>query len=619
MRIQHSLLCIGLSIACLSYCSAQQIIRTDVLVIGGGASGVSAGLQSARLGAKTIIVESTPWLGGMITSAGVAAFDGNHYLPSGIWAEFRENLYKVYGGPAKVATGWVSMTLFEPHVGDSIFKAMAAREKKLTVLFKHRFVKIIVEKNRVVGAVLATAENTTITIFAKQTIDATELGDAMAKASVAYDLGMEARSITGENMGIEESNDIIQDITYTAILKDYGIGKDCTITKPANYDPREFDGACTDYYFDKKRQKPTVDAKKMLDYGRLPNHKFMLNWPGYGNDIYLNIVELADEQREKELVKAKEQTYRFIYFIQQQLGFKHIGIANDEYPTADRLPLIPYHRESRRIKGVVRFTMNSIANPFEGDPLYRTGVSVGDYPVDHHHRKNPAAPQHLHFFPVPSFNVPLGTLIPQSVEGIIAAEKCISVSNLVNGTTRLQPSVLLIGQAAGTLAALSVQANTTARNIPVRKVQTALLNSKAYIMPYIDVPVTHKAFAQVQRIGATGILRGTGVPKNWANQTWFYPDSLVSNTALKKDMAAFIDTKNIKEAGYLSQGETMELLHPFANSQKIETIWKAWGWHEMELSKPITRLQLTVLIDATMHPFETKPVNHKGFFVQLHK
>ena len=89
-----------------------QNIETDVLVIGGGASGVSAGLQAGRLGVKTIIVEPTTWLGGMVTAAGVSAFDGNHDLPSGIFGEFRNKLYQVYGNPEKVSTGWVSMTLF---------------------------------------------------------------------------------------------------------------------------------------------------------------------------------------------------------------------------------------------------------------------------------------------------------------------------------------------------------------------------------------------------------------------------------------------------------------------------------------------------------------------------
>lgn len=50
----------------------------------------------------------------------------------------------------------------------------------------------------------------------------------------------------------------------------------------------------------------------------------------------------------------------------------------------------------------------------------------------------------------------MGALIPQTVDGLIVAEKSISVSNIANGTTRLQPVVLQIGQAAGALAALAV-------------------------------------------------------------------------------------------------------------------------------------------------------------------
>ncbi|OYW79968.1 MAG: hypothetical protein B7Z27_04615 [Sphingobacteriia bacterium 32-37-4] len=103
---------------------AQKILKTDVLVVGASASGIAAGIQSARMGVPTIIAEPSSWLGGMITAAGVCAFDGNHNLPSGIFGEFRAALYKVYGGPSKVATGWVSNTLFEPHVGDSIFKTI---------------------------------------------------------------------------------------------------------------------------------------------------------------------------------------------------------------------------------------------------------------------------------------------------------------------------------------------------------------------------------------------------------------------------------------------------------------------------------------------------------------
>lgn len=417
---------------------AQQERQTDVLVIGGGTGGTAAGISSARLGVKTMIVEATPWLGGMISAAGVSAIDGNHRLPSGLWAEFRQALYSRYGGPAAVETGWVSNTLFEPHVADSIFKKMASREANLSVVHGYRFHSLKKENNEIRSVVfINTSDKSTLTVRASRFIDATELGDVMKAAGAAYDLGMERNERTGEGVGIEKDNDIVQDLTYVAVLKDYGPASDCTINRPAGYNPAEFDAACTDYYVDKTRKAPSVDGKKMLDYGKLPNGKYMINWPNYGNDTYLNIVELPEAERQLQLEKAKATTLRFVYFIQHQLGFKNLGLTDDEFPTTDRLALMPYHREGRRVKGLVRFTMRHIAEPYTyGSPLYRTGIAVGDYPIDHHHKKNEQAPQHLEFYPIPSFSVPLGALIPQNISNLIIAEKGISVSNVANGTDR---------------------------------------------------------------------------------------------------------------------------------------------------------------------------------------
>ena len=64
----------------LSWSSAQN--QVDIIIIGGGAGGTSAGIQASRMGAHVQIVEATPWLGGMLTSAGVSAIDGNHDMPS---------------------------------------------------------------------------------------------------------------------------------------------------------------------------------------------------------------------------------------------------------------------------------------------------------------------------------------------------------------------------------------------------------------------------------------------------------------------------------------------------------------------------------------------------------
>ena len=611
---------------------AQTTYKTDVLVIGASASGIAAGIQSARMGVNTIITEPTTWLGGMITAAGVSAFDGNHSLPSGLFGEFREALHKVYGGPSKVSTGWVSNTLFEPHVGDSIFKSMVLQTKGLTVKYQFQFLRVLKNNDTITGAVFVDEpSNQQITIYARQVIDATELGDVLANAGVPYSLGMEASAATGEDVHVSETNDIVQDITYVAILKDYGMGVDKTIAKPKNYDPSEFDGACTDYYFNTANPKPNVDAIKMLNYGKLPNQKYMINWPNRGNDIYLNMVEMDEANRQSELVKAKEQTLRFIYFIQHQLGFKSLGLADDEFPTHDKLPLIPYHRESRRVKGLVRFDVKHIAKPFESSiPLYRTGIAVGDYPIDHHHKKNIKAPQHLDFYPVPSFNIPLGSLIPQHVSGLIIAEKSISVSNVVNGTTRLQAIALLIGQAAGTIAALSVQQNLDAQEIPVRKVQLGLLNSNAYIMPYYDVSLSHNHFVAAQKIGATGILKGEGVPFSWANRTLFHPDSLVNRLALIKDLADFYMLPSTNKT-HLTLLEAIDIIIEIAKknnlqqkqstwnfnnkkmlSDQIQNEWKQWELGSFKTDMALTRIQFAQLFDATINPFELQQIDHNG-------
>jgi hypothetical protein len=607
----------------LAACSSSQVITTDVLVIGGGTGGTAAGLQSARYGTKTMIVEKTPWLGGMISAAGVSAIDGNHKLPSGIWNEFREKIYAVYGGAAAVETGWVSNTLFEPHVADSIFKAMAANEKNLSVLYHYRFEKLTKKNDAIDAVYFKNVKNNSVKIIkAKIFIDATELGDVLKAAGVPYNTGMESGALTGENVGVNETNNIIQDLTYVATLKDFGAEADKTIPRPANYNPKEFDGSNTNYYFDKNIKAPTVSAKAMLEYGKLPNRKYMINWPIRGNDTYLNVIEMNETQREQELEQAKQTTLRFIYFIQHELGFKNLGLADDEFPTKDKLALIPYHREGRRAKGLVRFTMPYIEKPFEKEPLYRTGISVGDYPIDHHHKKNLAAPQHLDFHPVPSFNVPVGVMIPQTIKNLVIAEKGISVSNVVNGTTRLQPCVLLTGQAAGMLAAMSAQKNLAPQEIDIRTLQQNLLNVKAYLMPYIDVTPANPHFEAIQKIGATGILRGTGIPYKWANQTWFYPDSLIETSVFIKDVNEFekLNSSFIRSIpqGKLKIRDAYNIIKEMKKNisvENVEAAWANWGLQNFDENRYIMRYELAVMLNKLVDPF-SKKIDYNGIFLQ---
>ena len=581
----------------------------DVLIIGGGASGTMAGIQCARMGVNTVIVEETNWLGGMLTAAGVSAIDGNHRLPAGLWGEFRKQLYTYYGGADSVETGWVSNTLFEPHVGNELLQKMTASEKSLQVWFNTKWLSV--KRDQQQWTVTVMQGNKQKTITATILIDATELGDVGAAAGAGYRIGMDSRHDTGEEQAPEQANNIIQDLTYVAVLKDYGSKTDKTITKPAGYDAKEFACSC-DVSDPASFDSPKNNCFRMMQYGRLPHNKYMINWPKCGNDYYLNLIEKKPTQREQALKEARLHTLRFVYYLQTVLGYKNLGLADDEFTTPDKLPMIPYHRESRRVKGLVTFTLPHVATPYEtAEPLYRTGIAVGDYTIDHHHLKNTAAPT-IDFvkIKVPSYNVPMGSLIPQGIDGLIVAEKSISVSNIVNGATRLQPVVMQLGQAAGIMAALCVQQKLQPAQLSVRDVQEQLLKANGYIMPFIDVPVTDKHFTLIQKIGATGILKGTGVPYMWANQTWFYPEQPIPAYELVQGLRLYyppLKTYWAASGAMCTATEFVKIIRQTGiviSEQQVVTDLQSAGVSITGAADPLSKRAIVILLNQYLHPFE---------------
>ncbi len=595
----------------------------DVLVVGEGTGGTAAAIQAARTGAQTALVNPLPWYGGMLTSAGVSAIDGNHEMPAGLWGEFRSALYDYYGGPEAVFTGWVSNTQFEPHVGAAILDSMIQEETLLTPFPSTRWDSVW--RSGDLWAIRTISESgSTQVLKGKILVDGTDLGDVAAAAGADFWVGMDSRSETGESMAPEQANTIVQDLTYVAILKDYGEGKASLLETPEGYDPEEFFCLCRKRCDDPER----IECDKMLDYGKLPNNKYMINWPIIGNDYYVNVMEMDEEERAAAYEQAKLQTRQFVYYLQNELGYTNLGIADDEFPTQDRMALMPYHREGRRIKGLVLTTINHIKSPYEsGSPLYRTGIAVGDYPVDHHHEKNLDAPE-IDFPMVPSFNIPAGSLVAKDVPNLLMADKSISVTNIANGSTRLQPVILQVGQAAGLMAAMAAQRGLSVSDLPVREVQQGMLEAGGYLMPYYDVKPGDPHFEAIHRIGATGLLVGTGEPYKWANRTWYYPDSILTDTALAQGLSRLGVEWNEKTGGNpvtLAQAKTA--LVQMAGALSLEVSWRgkpdafeaavaevgqAAGLNLPEADAPITRRQWTVLVDELISPFQQLPVTFEG-------
>jgi hypothetical protein len=605
----------------VSLAGSPAVNSFDVVIVGGGASGTAAAITAARMGARTVLIEEGPWLGGMLTAGGVSAFDGNHKIAGGIFREFRDSLYHWYGGPAAVETGWVSNTLFEPKTGYRIFRNIASNEKNLVVINGMGVSDVTYADG--LWRITCFQGDSRAKFVSPVLIDATELGDIAALMDVEATIGMESRAASGEHFAPETANDIVQDLTWVAILKTFPEGSQHILPKPQGYNPEIF-RCCCDTRDPFTSGTPLIDCKKMMEYGRLPNGRYMINWPNCGNDIYLNVIGMTPSERKKALEQAKVKTLQFIYYIQHELGFSHLGLADDEFPSEDRLPLIPYHRESRRIIGKSRLKVHHILKPYEQpEAYYRTGIAVGDYPIDHHHKENAATPK-IDFINIkaPSYNIPLGSLIPEKDIPLIVAEKSISVSNIVNGTTRLQPVVLGIGQAAGATAALASLKGVPPSKVSVRDVQQELLHQGACIMPYIDVQVQDVNFAVLQRIGATGLLRGHGIPYKWANQTWFYPDSICRKSDVRDGWNDFYGAWPSNEED-LGDAISVQWITKLIQTQKrdfglqeclgfLTMKFSAITWHTGSL---LTRRQVAVLLDDVLHPF-LRPVDYNGHFIQ---
>lgn len=615
-----------LSLAGLVACTSE--VRTDVLVVGGGASGVCAAVQAARMGVKTVVLEEGPWIGGMLTSAGVSCVDGNYNLRGGLFGEFADSLAVRYGGWDALKTGWVSNINFEPQVGQEILTNIAAGcGEFLDVRRQVRVLEVSKEDGKwhVLAADLRGRERIYV---AEVLIDGTELGDIARMCGVDYRIGMDSSSETGESIAPEEANDVIQDLTYVAFLKDYGPEADMTIPEPDGYDPTLFYNCAVNPRNTISETGQTIwPAEMMITYGRTPGGRYMINWPIYGNDHYVNTIDMTPQERAEAYKAAKNFTLCFVHFIQTGLGMKNLGIADDVFPTEDGLALMPYHRESRRIAGEAFLTVDAVAKPYDYKcPYYRTGIAVGDYAVDHHHFRHPdwkSLPD-LHFYPVPSFNVPAGVMIParEDVDNLIVAEKSVSVSNLINGATRLQPVVMQIGQAAGAMAAQAVQNEIPVRTVSIRTLQEELLDAGCYIMPFLDLDPDDEHFDELQRIGATGVMRGEGRNVGWSNQTWFRAGDPLLAEELYLD--EFFSHRTMPEvSGTITVGELMSYARAVCDSLGYEVlvtpntfddkrIWEAFDLSDYRPERPATRLEAAVVIDNLVSPFDYFEVDFHG-------
>ncbi|MEG3922823.1 FAD-dependent oxidoreductase [Microcoleus sp. T3_A4] len=483
----------------------SSVLKADVLVVGGGTGGTAAAVQAARRGAKTILVSEFPWLGGMLTTAGVAAPDGNELaaFQTGLWGAFLLELQQRQ--PGGLDWGWVSFFTYDPRIGAEIFADWVKCLPNLQWICGQKAQDVLYEESRISGVRFAD-----FTVSAKITLDATELGDLLALAEVGHRWGWEFQSEWGEPSAPTASNALterysVQAPTWVAIMQDFGKGAVAPkIPAPPVENPDRFIGAWDGY-----------TPEQFLNYGRLPGGLLMINWPIRGNDYGEGVDRLiaSEASRQEFLQESLWHTQSFARFIQTQLGPRY-GLAQNIFPisTIDNqqnssllssFALHPYYRESRRLRGISTVTEQDIL-PIVGGrvaklPINSEGIcetiAIGNYANDHHYPSGdiPLQPKSIRWggrWTGTPFTIPYSALIPASTDGLLVCEKNISVSHIANGATRLQPTVMNIGQAAGMAAALCAESGCQPRELPVRVLQEALLQdseASAAVIPLFNL------------------------------------------------------------------------------------------------------------------------------------
>lgn len=402
--------------------------------------------------------------------------------------------------------GSVSRLCHEPRVAVAVLDAMlapAVSSGRLTVLLNTRPLKADVDGDQIRSVTLTTTAGQQVQVAAPYFIDASEQGDLLPLTNTEFVTGAESRQQTGESHAPQQAApDNIQSFTWCFAI-DHIDGADHTIDKPAQYDfwknhtpnlTPPWPGKLLSLQYSKPNTlkphdlafvPPTkggppektkalnlwlyrriIDPANFLP-GSYDSGVTIVNWPQ--NDYMLGNLITGDEQeiaRHRE--GARQLSLSLLYWLQTEAprpdggaGWKGLRLRKDIMDTTDGLAKYPYIRESRRIQAEFTILEQHISladrkalvkNPSDKVTAasFHDSVGIGYYHLDLH--PSSGGDNYIDFSSVP-FQIPLGALLPQRTQNLIAGCKNIGTTHLSNGCYRLHPVEWSIGEAAGALAA----------------------------------------------------------------------------------------------------------------------------------------------------------------------
>lgn len=442
----------------------------DVLVVGGGPAGLGAALGAASAGADVILTERYGFLGGSATVGLVMPMMSFHngaravpatdpaanlrLLPSdhgpgepviaGVLELFLNQLYDAGGAiPPSQATGYT--VPFDPEQYKLVSQKLLD-DAGVRFLF-HALASGVVGDGTPKGVVFETKSGPVV-IQARTIVDCTGDGDIAAAAGSRFEIG-------------REEDGLVQPMTLMFRIVEFDR---LSFAAYAREHPDQWRGVLG--LWDLIRE---ADAAGELD---LPREELLFFATPHEREVSINSTRVSGVGTDVwELTEAEWISRRQMRQIGEFLRNRVPGFA-DAYIAQSGTTIGV--RETRRIVGEYQLTAEDVLTC----RTFEDAVARGTYPIDIHDpqgkgtilRRLPAGG---------AYDIPLRCLLPDGVDRLLVAGRCISGTHEAHASYRVTPIAMATGHAAGVCAAIAAATNQPPRDVDHRAVQLELVRQGA--------------------------------------------------------------------------------------------------------------------------------------------
>ena len=414
----------------------------DVCVVGGGLAGLCAAVSAARHGAKVVIMQDRPMFGGNTSSEirmWVCGARGENNRETGIMEEMAmDNFYR---NPEKNYSIW-----------DSVMFEKVYLEKNITMLLNCSCLDAECDNDTIVSIKgWQTTTQQFHTVNAKIFIDCS--GDSILAplTNAEFRHGREARSEYDESIAPESAD------THT-------MGMSCLIQARETNEPSYF----IPPVWAEKYEHAKMFRRAHLD--EAGENFWYLELGGMGNTI-------------DDTEKLRNELLAVAYGMWDYCKNDPVVAEENRNWHLDWLGMLPGKRESRRYIGDHVMTQNDVRDEGRFEDI----IAYGGWPMDDHH---PAAfrtsePPTI-FHPAPSpFGIPYRSIYSKNINNLMFAGRNISVTHSALSSTRVMATCGILGQAAGTAAAMAVEKGISPREIYTKgfvpELKEALMYDDCYL------------------------------------------------------------------------------------------------------------------------------------------